>query len=220
MRSHRFVLVLLCGVLSLAPQLALSQTPPAFGRAFLPSTWEVFGGMSVARQFSSAGSRTSYGWYASSSEYPYKLHPRLGATIEASGNYSSEPGSGLPVVDSARTGIAQPLERMRVDPGNLSTGIYTVMGGPSVSLNRTHRWQPFGRFLMGPVIYRTASTDARGFTTVEISDHFGIAAGGGTNLPISYHLAVRGQVDWIKSWNVGQGPADILRMSFGALFKW
>jgi hypothetical protein len=73
---------------------------------------------------------------------------------------------------------------------------------------------------MGPVIYRTASTDAKGSTAVEISDHFGIAAGGGTNLPISYHLAVRGQVDWIKSWNVGQGPADILRMSFGALFKW
>jgi hypothetical protein len=126
----------------------------------------------------------------------------------------------LPQVDSARQGTEKPLDQLHVEPGNSDTGFYTVMGGPSASLRRTRRWQPFGRFLLGPVIYRTASTDAKGFTSVEISDHFGTAAGGGANLTLSYHAAIRGQVDWIRSWTGSQGPADILRISFGALFKW
>jgi len=220
MKSRRIMLVLVGGVLSLAAQLTLSQTPPAFGKAFLPTTLDIFGGMSVARQFSSLGGKTSYGSYASSSEYPYKSHPRLGATVEVSGLYTSGSGSGLPELDSARAGTAQPLDRVHAELGNASTGFYTVMGGPSVSLKRTRRWQPFGRFLLGPVVYRTASTDPKGFTAIGTSDHFGTAAGGGANLSISHHSAVRGQVDWIRSWSGSQGPADILRISFGALFKW
>ena len=64
------------------------------------------------------------------SEYPYRSHPWIGGTIEASGHYYNKSGD--------------------------STQLYAVMGGPSAAL-RSRAVQPFARFLLGGVVNRVSA---------------------------------------------------------------
>jgi hypothetical protein len=172
-------------------QISFSQIQPAGGGqkvVELPTTWDVFMGGSLARAL--ASSQNTYGWDGAVSEYPYKPHPWIGGTIDASGHYYNKSGA--------------------------SSQLYAIMGGPSVAL-RSRKLQPFGRFMLGGVVNRASAT-VGSVTTTASSDHFGLSVGGGIDVPLGSRCAIRGQADWIPYWVQSQRQ-DLLRVSGGVVLR-
>lgn len=118
-----------------------AQVAPVRGVLFepRPTTWDVFLGGSYDRAVVTQGASNIYGWNAGVSEYPYRAHPWLGGTIDASGHYYSQSG--------------------------VNAQVYAFMAGPSVALR--DRWiQPFVRVLAGSVLVRASgATQAPGLSS-------------------------------------------------------
>jgi hypothetical protein len=130
-----------------------------------------------------------FGWDASVSERPYAIHPWIGGTIEASGAYTSSSAAAS------------------------SSQFYTVMAGPTFVLPES-RIRPFARVLLGSAIQRTSTTG--GETNTE---HFGLALGGGVDVPFSRFWSVRGQADWVRSYLSANDTSNMLRASAGFVLR-
>jgi hypothetical protein len=134
-------------------------------------------------------SQHQFGWDTAISERPYISHPWVGGTIEASGAYSST---------SSTTAESQ---------------FYTVMAGPLFVLQKS-RAQPFAHALLGATIHRTPAP------TGELNtEHFGLALGGGVDVPFSHFWSVRGQADWVRSYTSATITSNMLRASVGFVVR-
>ncbi len=205
----------------LSSQISSGQVQPAVkGRKLeTPATWDLFMGGS----WETSASQNAYGWDGSLSEYPYRSHPWIGGTIDASGYYYSKLGVG--------------------------NQLFPIMGGPSVV---TARWRirPFARCMAGAVLNRVSATTINLLTAprrgdesivgnsrfpsspptipgpASISEHIGVSAGGGVDMPVGSRLAIRGQADWIEYWVKSQGQAqqsqsqDVIRASGGIVLRY
>jgi opacity protein-like surface antigen len=169
---------------------ALTVTPKAFSQA-IPSNPPTWDLFGGGSYNESFNpSQHDYGWDASVSERPYISHPWVGGTVEAGGAYTSA---------SATAAESQ---------------LYTVMAGPSFVL-RGPRIQPFARALLGATIQRTQTPAG-----ASNAEHFGLALGGGVDIPFSRSWAIRGQADWVRSYTTATYTSDMLRASVGLVVRW
>ena len=167
-------------------QSSSSQVPSPISRGaiFEPTTWKVFVGGSFERE----ASQNFSGWSTSVSEYPYREHSWVGATVEGAGAYESTSG--------------------------LSPRLYRIMGGPSVAI-RTGRVQPFAHAVFGEVIERE-SLRRLGSSASGNVNSLGLAAGGGADFAITSVIGVRAQAEWVRN-GTGTAIYGF-RTSFGVVF--
>lgn len=78
-----------------------------------------------------------------------------------------------------------------------SNQIYTLMGGPAFVVP-SMKVRPFGRALLGVVVNRSPGVGA--VTVGSSVKHFGVALGGGVDVPIAPAWALRAQGDWLRSY--------------------
>jgi hypothetical protein len=186
---------------------ALSMTPRAYSQAIDESyskTWDLFEGVSAACIHSSNPMEHEYEWISSATQRPYPSHPSVGGTIEASGILSS----------SSTTGSAGTAP----DAGQLST----VMGGPSV-IFPTHGIQPFVRALFGVSVQKphaAVSGSGVGVNSTTNAGYFGLALGGGFDVPIASAVSVRAQVDWLHAFISSTDNSYVLRASIGIVLRY
>lgn len=172
------------------------------------SDWRVFGGFSFNRidylpaEMSSeqgllgAKDVNMYGWNASVTQYTSLKW--LGATVEVGGLYKT-PEVTIPA-DYFESGIP---ETETTFDNVIHTSMYSAMIGPSFAYRASPNVEPFMRVLLGGV-YTKAKLSSMGESLtgdcLESSDWvFGYAIGGGADFKISKLVAIRGQVDWIRS---------------------
>jgi hypothetical protein len=181
------VLFIVC--LALPGLNSFGQAQPAAGPSVSerPATWDVFMGGSYG--YARTSTDSYYGWNAAVSEYPYRAHPWIGGTVEASGLYDSQSGT--------------------------TNDEYIAMGGPSLML-RSRSVEPFARVMLGGVINTTPMKF--GNIVAPASHNFGMSGGGGLDLPIGSRCAIRAEADWIRFWAQSQGY-DMLRASAGVVFR-
>ena len=187
---------------------ALLLACPILAQAQRDSTNEVFLGGSYVRTDDNPHVN-AFGWDTSYSQYPYASPGWLGGTIEASGAYAS------PSVRVANQTVG----------GLLNNQIYTFMGGPAVALHTHRRVQPFAHALFGAVLTRVNTTGKGlayfGTAVSESKTAFGLAAGGGIDVPLTTKIAVRGQADWLRSTFQDQNidRQNSLRVSLGMVVQ-
>lgn len=169
-----------------APSLA--QVQPAEGPPMLdhPLAWSLYFGGNLERE----SSQSLDGWDVAAANYPYKPHPWIGGAIAGSGNYFSLPNSSI--------------------------GLYTLMGGPSVTVPG-HRVQPFAHALFGVVFIRHSST-INNVTTTSTNRDIGVTVGGGGDIGIAGPFAIRGQGDWVEYWEQST-HFSAMRGSAGIVFR-
>jgi opacity protein-like surface antigen len=106
-----------------------------------------------------------------------------------------------------------------------SAKIHTFLFGPQVSVP-IGRITPFGRFLFGDTHLTTAEDGIGNVQTFMSNNSFTYGAGGGADVGLTHHFAVRGQVDWLH--NGFQTSDDqrtraeihnIVRISTGIVFR-
>jgi len=155
---------------------------------------EIFGGYQYLRAntgipLSGLDSFTSNGWNAAVSGY---FSRNLGVTTDFSGNY------GKPSVQGV----------------GLDTKLYTFMFGPAIRFPNTSRITPFAHALFGGGRF---SVGAAGQSASETD--FTWAAGGGIDVGLSPHLAVRlAQADFLQTRVAGQSQ-NHFRYSAGIVLK-
>jgi len=172
------------------------------------SDWRVFGGFSfngvdyLPADFSSqqgvlgVDDENMYGWNTSITQYTSLKW--LGATVEAGGQYKTPTltipadyfGSDVPETDTQFENAVH-------------ASMYTVMVGPSFVYRGNPDVELFAHVLLGG-IYGKAKLSSTGENLaggpMTASDWvFGYTIGGGADFKINKFLAVRGQVDWIRS---------------------
>ena len=89
---------------------------------------------------------------------------------------------------------------------------YTYMGGPRVSYRNSSRVTPFAQVLVGG-----ARGSLNGFGTSGSGNGFAYSAGGGVDLGVTKHLAMRPQLDYIGMRFPGN-TVHTVRGSFGIVF--
>jgi hypothetical protein len=191
--------LLFAGSLLAASVLSVAQTAPSTPP---PPTWDVFGGGTFQRAVGndSLPHYNFYGWDTSVSERPYRSHPWIGATVEASGAYRN--------VATSASGFS-----IRED-----SGAYTIMGGPSAVL-KLQRIQPFARALLGVALERDAVSVGGQNSSSAWSHFFGTAFGGGVDVPVNGKFAIRGQADWLRVWAANLQGGNSIRASAGGVFR-
>jgi opacity protein-like surface antigen len=203
--------LLLTGTLLAASILSVAQnTPPSTTEP----TWDLFTGGTFQRGVGSNSTPNYYGWDTSVSEHPYRSHPWIGGTLEASGSYkdtnSTESG--------ASTRVSGASIRVNGASIKVNNGEYSIMGGPSVVF--THqRVRPFARVLVGGIFDRTSESVGSQSSTSTSSQHFGTALGGGVDISVAKKLSIRGQADWLRYWASNSQSGNIFRTSAGVVFR-
>jgi hypothetical protein len=190
-------LFLVLGCLLAASTLSVAQAAPA---TTAPPTWDLLLGGTFQRGIGSTTMANHYGWEISGSEYPYKAHPWIGATVEGSGSYWES--------TSTVSGVSTQVD----------DGLSTLMFGPSVAFNHRHA-RPFARFLFGGVFDRTSVSVGGQSATPVTSKNYGIAAGGGLDFPVRRSIAIRTQADWVKFWLPNLQSPNTVRTSVGVVFR-
>jgi len=190
------------------------------------SDWRVFGGFSfngidyIPANLSSDSRQLGvndvnmYGWSASVTNYTSLKW--LGATVEVGGQYKTPKvtvpsdyfGPGVPESDTEFDDI-------------IHTSMYSAMIGPSFAYRKSSAFEPFARFMMGG-IYSKAALSSKGESMAggKMSDSgwaFGYAIGGGADFKLSKLVALRGQVDWVRSHleDGGKDRQNSIRASVG-----
>jgi hypothetical protein len=106
-----------------------------------------------------------------------------------------------------------------------SAKIHTFLFGPQASVT-VGRITPFARFLLGDTHMTTAADGIGNFQSFMSNNSFTYGAGGGADVGLTRHFAVRGQVDWLH--NGFQTSDDqrtqaeihnIVRISTGIVFR-
>ncbi|MEJ2108377.1 MAG: outer membrane beta-barrel protein [Acidobacteriota bacterium] len=180
------------------------------------SDWRVFGGFSfngidylpadLSSQQGLLGvdDVNMYGWSASVTHYTSLKW--LGATVETGGLYKT-PTITIPA-DYFEPGV--PETDTEFD-NVLHASMYSAMIGPSFAYRNNPNFEPFAHALMGG-IYSKAKLSSAGRLLAGRSGEssewaFGYALGGGADFKISKLLAIRGQIDYIRSM-FGDGMKD------------
>ena len=191
-------LMLSCVVLA-SSIMSIAQSAPTSSTA---STWDVFVGGNLQRGVANniGGNFNYFGWDAAVSERPYRSHPWIGGTVEASGSYRN--------TASTVSGVS----------ANVDDGVYTMMGGPVVASSSQHL-RPFAHVLLGGIFDRTSvSLGGQSATTVS-TQCFGTAFGGGVDVSLAPRVALRGQADWLRFWASDLQSSNLIRASVGAVFR-
>jgi opacity protein-like surface antigen len=102
-------------------------------------------------------------------------------------------------------GIVGDFGGYHASPGGVSFNAYTYLFGPRVSLRNPSKFSPFAQFLLGG----SRLTDGGGS-----SNQFAYSFGGGVDIGLLPHLALRPQLDYVGLRNSGQ-TANCARLSIG-----
>lgn len=167
-----------------------------------PDKVEIFGGYSYLNSdfnFPEFAGDHLNGWEASVTG---KINRWVGITADISGHY----GSSVPVGPAPGTFTSE------------TPYMYSVLFGPQVSWVNRSRFTPYAHVLVGfekakvgvvtPGFFGTASDTA-----------FGLALGGGVDVGLTRHLAIRAaQVDWLRTTLFDQ-TQNAPRVSTGVVFK-
>lgn len=171
--------------------------------AVAQSDWRVFGGFSYVRAATSPQLEplglehmNMYGWGASLTNYTSLKW--LGVTAEVSGQYA-HPSFTIPA-DYIEPGVPE-MDTEFTDMIFSST--YAAMIGPSFAYRGNSGIEPFAHFLVGGIYGKESLTSKgeieAGFAMSTSDWVFGYALGGGADIKLSKIVALRGQVDWIRS---------------------
>lgn len=101
-------------------------------------------------------------------------------------------------------GIVGDFGGYHASPGGASLNTYTYLFGPRVSLRNPSKFSPFAQFLLGG----SRLTDGGS------SNQFAYSFGGGVDIGLLPHLALRPQLDYVGLRNSGQ-TANCARLSIG-----
>ncbi len=191
-------------VLLLFPSLAaLAQETPQ---------WEVFGGYSYLRvdlgptsplpsfdQIIGSGHVSVNGWHASIAE---NVTSWFGAVVDVSGHYNIQALNLTP--------FGFPGQTLKVN-----RSAYVAGGGPQVSYRRFERASLFAHALFGAVQVRAKVPT----TGLKRSDNaWGMTLGGGIDVKLSSHLAVRAQADLIRT-HFSDLIQNSVRVSGGLVYR-
>jgi opacity protein-like surface antigen len=214
----------LCSTLILLTLSVLVGLPITCVPAAAQSEWQVFGGFSYVRAETSPVLQplglqhiNAYGWDSAVSQYPWRW---LGATFDVSGAYRNPPltipanyvAPGVPATDTTLNNV-------------FHTSAYTLMFGPSFAYRRNPNIQPFAHVLFGGVRAQASLTGKgellTGMTASSSEWAFVYALGGGVDIKMTKLVAVRGQVDWIRSSfsNLDIDRQNNIRVYVGLVFR-
>ncbi len=108
-----------------------------------------------------------------------------------------------------------------VNTAGASLSMMTYLFGPRYSVRRWGRWTPFAQFLAGGVHGFDAYFPNSTGQSIN-PDAFAFAAGGGVNVNISRHFALRAvQADYMQTQlpNAGSNREDHLRVAAGIVLR-
>lgn len=108
-------------------------------------------------------------------------------------------------------GIVGDFGGYHASPGGVSLNTYTYMFGPRVIMHNPTNFTPFVQFLAGAG-HLTAGNGGGSST------NFAFSVGGGVDIGVLPHLAVRPQLDYIGLHNSG-GTANNTRVSVSAVIR-
>jgi len=94
-------------------------------------------------------------------------------------------------------GIVGDFGGYHASPGGVSLNTYTYLFGPRVSLRNSSKFTPFGQFLLGGSRLTAGSGGGS-------SNQFAYSVGGGVDLGLLPHLALRPQLDYVGLDTSGQ----------------
>ncbi len=186
-----FVLVVLLGLLALP---LMAQDNPKF---------DVFGGYQFMHLSNVGGynglNANLNGWDASASAYFTK---HIGVTGDFSGNYKSKTG----MIDDVS--------------GTAHTHVYSYAFGPVVSINPGGTLNPFAHALFGGAhaSLSACATDDPSDCLSGSQNGFVMMYGGGADVKMSKHMAVRGQLDWVYYRFNGYSNSSNVRIATGVVF--
>jgi len=104
-------------------------------------------------------------------------------------------------------GIVGDFGGYHASPGGVSFNTYTYLFGPRVSLRNPSKFSPFAQFLLGGSRLTAGSGGGS-------SNQFAYSFGGGVDIGLLPHLALRPQLDYVGLRNSGQ-TANCARLSIG-----
>lgn len=110
-------------------------------------------------------------------------------------------------------GIAGDFGAYHASPFGLSLNTYTFLAGPRFTANRAGSVSPFVQVLFGGA-HLTASLSGLSSGATP----FAISAGGGVDLRLTKHVALRPQIDYLALRSGGE-TLNALRGSFGVVFR-
>jgi Outer membrane protein beta-barrel domain len=106
-------------------------------------------------------------------------------------------------------GIVGDIGAYHASPGGISLDTYTFLFGPRINLHNPTKITPFVQFLAGG---GHLTSGAGGIATTD----FAYSVGGGVDLGVLPHLALRPQLDYVGLHNAG-GTANCTRISVSAV---
>jgi outer membrane immunogenic protein len=110
-------------------------------------------------------------------------------------------------------GLVADVGGYHASPFGVGFNTLTYMGGPRFSYRSSSRVTPFAQVLLGG-----ARTSASAFGMSGSTNGFAYSAGGGVDLGLTKHIALRPQLDYI-GMRVGGGTVNTVRGSFGIVFR-
>jgi hypothetical protein len=106
-------------------------------------------------------------------------------------------------------GIVGDFGAYHASPGGVSLNTYTFMFGPRINLHNPTKITPFVQFLAGGGHLTVGSGGGS-------STNFAYSVGGGVDLGVLPHLALRPQIDYVGLHDSG-GTANCTRLSLSAV---
>lgn len=105
-------------------------------------------------------------------------------------------------------GIVGDFGGYHASPGGVSLNTYTYLFGPRINLRNPTKVTPFFQFLAGGA-HQTVGTGGS-------NNSFAYSVGGGVDVGVLPHLAIRPQLDYVGLHNSG-GTANCTRVSISAV---
>lgn len=149
-----------------------------------------------------AGTSRAQGSFDASVGYSY-FHLGGGADLSQNGVSGSIAYKPIPFM-----GVVGDFGGYHASPGGVSVNTYTFLFGPRIIFRNPTRITPFAQFLVG-----AAHLTASGAPSVT---DFSYSFGGGVDLPLLPHLALRPQVDYVGIRDSGN-TAGCARVSVSAV---
>jgi opacity protein-like surface antigen len=110
-------------------------------------------------------------------------------------------------------GIVGDFGGYHASPGSVSFNTYTYMFGPRIIMHNPTKFTPFVQFLAGGAHLNVGNGSGGGS-----SNNFAYSVGGGVDIGVLPHLAVRPQLDYVGLHNSG-GTANCTRVSVSAVIR-
>jgi outer membrane immunogenic protein len=126
---------------------------------------------------------------------------QIGASASVAGNFNRW------------LGFAADFGGYHKNQGGVTFNTYTYLGGPRFSYRKSSRVTPFAQVLLGG-----ARGSLSGFGGSGSTNGFAYSAGGGVDLGLTKHLALRPQLDYIGMRFSGN-TVNTVRGSFGIVFR-